>query len=259
MTPTVFTWGYEGWGNATRELDRAFRAVEAARGFAPPVFVDVRARRQVRAIGFRDDVFQQRVVGRERYRWLRGLGNEQVRTGRGPMRLRRRGDVAELLGIVLAAARQGRRVLFFCSCQSPERCGTCHRQLVRNALLREARRIDQPLRIQEWPGGTLSSRVRTEVRVAAEVLTQVRRGRKTVPLGKGLPPVELLSLPHYSLVRLRSREDVQLVSVLPARAGARGWHLPIGLFPVHPADTSTLLGEAARRIRRRDRLEGSDA
>ena len=194
MIPTVFSWGYEGWGNATRELARSFKAVEASRGFGPPVFVDVRARRQVRAIGFQEDAFQ-RVVGRDGYRWLPGLGNDAIRTGRGSKRLWRPGDAVELLGIVLAAARQNRRVLFFCSCGSPKWCANCHRRLVRQALLREARRLEQPLRIQEWPGGELSPRVRAEVRVTPEVLAKVRRGRTTVPLGKGLPSVDLLALP----------------------------------------------------------------
>src|SRR5690348_10296790 len=69
---TVFSWGYEGWGNATAELVRAFDVVEAAHGYEPPVFVDIRARRQVRAVGFRDDTFERR-LGRDRHRWMRGL------------------------------------------------------------------------------------------------------------------------------------------------------------------------------------------
>jgi len=36
---TVFAWGYEGWGNSTRELLQAFDTAEQARGFEPPVFV----------------------------------------------------------------------------------------------------------------------------------------------------------------------------------------------------------------------------
>jgi hypothetical protein len=254
MIPTVFTWGYEGWGNATPECDRAFRAVEAARGFEPPVFVDVRARRQVRAVGFQDDAFQ-RVVGRDRYRWLPGLGNEAVRTGRGAMRLRRTGDAVELLGIVLAAARQKRRVVFFCSCPSPEGCAWCHRQLVRRALLREARRFDQSLRVQEWPGGDLTSRVRAEVRVTPELFRKVRGSQRQVLLGKGLPPVELLALPPYSLVRLRARGEQQLVSALPARVHAGRWMLPIGLGNVLSEDRAEDVLPSARRERRTGRLE----
>jgi hypothetical protein len=48
-------WGYWGWGGSTRELVEAFDAAEAMRGYEPAVFVDARARRQVRAVGFRGD------------------------------------------------------------------------------------------------------------------------------------------------------------------------------------------------------------
>jgi hypothetical protein len=49
-TTTLFTWGYYGWGNATPQLVEAVDAVEHSRGFAPPLFVDIRIRRSVRAI-----------------------------------------------------------------------------------------------------------------------------------------------------------------------------------------------------------------
>jgi hypothetical protein len=175
------------------------------------------------------------------------------------MRLRRPGDAAELLGIVLAAARQRRRLVFFCSCPSPEGSAWCHRHLARRALLREAARINQPLRIEEWPGGTLPLRIRAEVRVTPEALAAIRRGRKTVPLGKGFPSVELLDLPSYSLVLLRARQDEQLVSVLPARFSARGWDLPIGLGSVLPEDKAKDLLPSAQRERRYGRLEASNA
>src|SRR5688500_8003061 len=49
---TMFTWGYWGWGTTTREFVQAADAVEASRGFNPPLFVDIRIRRSVRAPGF---------------------------------------------------------------------------------------------------------------------------------------------------------------------------------------------------------------
>jgi hypothetical protein len=48
-TPTPFTWGYCGWGNATPQLIEAADAVEQSRGFGPLLFVDIRIRRSVRA------------------------------------------------------------------------------------------------------------------------------------------------------------------------------------------------------------------
>ena len=36
---TMFTWGYWGWGSATRQLLEAVDAAEIDRGFKPPFFV----------------------------------------------------------------------------------------------------------------------------------------------------------------------------------------------------------------------------
>lgn len=49
---TLFTWGYWGWGGAPQEFVRGADAVEKSRGFKPPVFVDIRILRNVKAKGF---------------------------------------------------------------------------------------------------------------------------------------------------------------------------------------------------------------
>jgi hypothetical protein len=74
---TAFSWGYWGWGNHTRDFVRTVDAVERARGKRPPIFVDIRFSRSVRALGFRDSAFQE-MVGESRYRWLRKLGNPHI-------------------------------------------------------------------------------------------------------------------------------------------------------------------------------------
>ncbi len=38
---TIFSWGYEGWGNWTDELVAAVDAVEESCGWGPPMFVDI--------------------------------------------------------------------------------------------------------------------------------------------------------------------------------------------------------------------------
>lgn len=85
---TLFSFGYWGWGNATPQLVQAVDAAEDARGFQPPLFVDVRISRSVRAVGFRDHAFEQ-LVGKERYVWLRRLGNRNIETRTGPRSDRR--------------------------------------------------------------------------------------------------------------------------------------------------------------------------
>ena len=73
----AFMWGYWGWGGSTGEFVEAFDAAEAQRGHDPPVFVDVRIRREVRAAGFRGDAFEK-PLGAGRYVRLQGLGNEGI-------------------------------------------------------------------------------------------------------------------------------------------------------------------------------------
>ena len=87
---TIFTWGYYGWGNHTTQLVKAVDAVEASRGFEPPIFVDVRIRRTVRAIGFQGTNFEK-LLGPKRHRWMKELGNGfDVKKRTGPRHPNRR-------------------------------------------------------------------------------------------------------------------------------------------------------------------------
>jgi hypothetical protein len=228
--------------------------VEAARGYEPPVFVDIRARRQVRAVGFREDTFERR-MGRERHRWMRGLGNAAIETGRGPMRLRAPADVHELLGLALAQHAQRRRAVFFCSCSSPWDSGSCHRGLVRQELLRAARRLEVELTVQEWPGGPLAGTAKEIVKVEPAVMAALRNGGQALRLGRQMPESRLLGLAHGSLVTLQAGGERQLVSLAPARFTAGEWRMPVFVQPVEPGDTRELLLGHARKLRRDMRLE----
>jgi hypothetical protein len=75
--------GYYGWGNHTPELVEAVDAVETSRGFQPPIFVDIRIRRSVRAAGFTGPAFE-RLLGQDRHRWMKALGNRFIETKTGP-------------------------------------------------------------------------------------------------------------------------------------------------------------------------------
>jgi hypothetical protein len=67
VTPvTLFTWGYYGWGNHTPQLVEAVDAVEASRGFEPPIFVDIPA--------------FEKLLGPTRHRWMKSLGNKYIET-----------------------------------------------------------------------------------------------------------------------------------------------------------------------------------
>ena len=251
---TVFSWGYEGWGNATGELLRAFDAVERARGFELPVFIDVRVRRQVRAVGFQDDAFERR-AGRSHYRWLPGLGNAAVATGHGLMRLVAPGDAHELLGIVLAQRRQRRRGVFFCGCGSPFSAATCHRQLVRRAVLSAARSLGVALEVREWPGGELPPGVGAELEVDDKALRALLRGGQAVRLGREPPDAPLLGWPTGGVLRLRAPQGTGLVSVTAARFQAGEWRMPLWIPGVEEEGALNRLWSEARRRRKDGLLE----
>src|SRR3954468_6232546 len=72
-----------GWGNQTPQLVQAVDAVETSRGFEPPLFVDIRIRRTVRAKGFQGNAFEK-LLGQDRHRWMKSLGNNFIVSRTGP-------------------------------------------------------------------------------------------------------------------------------------------------------------------------------
>src|SRR5580693_7440480 len=101
---TIFTWGYYGWGNATPQLVQAVDAAERNRGFEPPLFVDIRIRRTVRAKGFQGNAFEK-LLGPSRHRWMKALGNKFIQTRTGPhIQIADPTAADELLDVALDAA-----------------------------------------------------------------------------------------------------------------------------------------------------------
>jgi hypothetical protein len=139
----AFTWGYYGWGSHTRELVDAVDEIERARGWKPPLFVDIRWSRSVRAAGFQGSAFEK-TVGNARYRWMKELGNRSIRTGSPQVRIAEPSTADELLNLIIEAAKQKRRVIFFCSCACP---AECHRSHVARLLVKSAKRRKQRIQI----------------------------------------------------------------------------------------------------------------
>ena len=104
---TLFAFGYKGWGSTTAQLVEAIDKVEASRGFGPPVFVDVRLAREVRAKGFAGKAFET-LLGKPRYRWIPDLGNPGVKEG-GDTRIKNPAAASLLLELAesLSAAATG--------------------------------------------------------------------------------------------------------------------------------------------------------
>jgi hypothetical protein len=246
MTTTIFSWGYEGWGNATKELMEAVDAAEHARGFEPPVFVDVRLRREVRAIGFRGTAFEQ-TVGKHRYVWMKGLGNLRIAQHRGGVEIAEPSAAEDLLRLALELHRNGQRLLFFCSC-GQLRAAECHRRTVGDLLLRAAKKVSKKVEIVEWPGGENTA---IELEVAPDILKRVGKGNlKNIPLNDQIDLAAVAALPWASTARLRAGDDEQSVLVGPARSisakeGTRCWALP--LLHGDLAPSPILLAQQLRR------------
>ena len=154
-TITLFSFGYWGWGTSTSHLVAAVDAIEESRGFKPPIFVDVRFNRAVRALGFKGAAFESQ-LGDDRYRWMKSLGNERIVTKSAPgMQIAEPSAANELLDLAVQASNDKRRLIFFCSCMWPRYEGkvNCHRTLVTSLLLARGGRRGIPIKVVEWPGG----------------------------------------------------------------------------------------------------------
>lgn len=254
MTTTIFTWGYYGWGNATPHLVEAVDAVERSRGFEPPIFVDIRIRRTVRAKGFQGNAFEK-MLGPTRHRWMKSLGNKFIQTRTGPnIQIAEPSAADELLDLALESAERKQRLLFFCSCQWPRCDGeiACHRTTVAGLVLKAAQERGERVEIVEWPGGQPGP---INLDVEAKVFATLRRGRMTVPLDKGFNLGQLAGLPWGSVATLYFGQEQLHRIVGPAVRQPGQWVLPV--FPAALATDAdrTAHEQGALKLRRRLGLE----
>lgn len=237
----MFTWGYYGWGSETKKLVQAVDAVEAAVGFEPPIFVDIRISRKVRAAGFCGNAFGK-LLGPERYVWMSDLGNDAILEG-GKMRIHDPAAAARLLEIAIDRASRKSRVIFFCSCRI---LAGCHRRVVADLLLAEAKRRGVALSLDEWPGG--ASRAH-EVKVTKQLFGQLFRGRATLPFTRVSTLAAIAGLPWGSAVRVKAPGEVCYFTTGPAVVQGGKWALPVLSTPVPTAVNALEIGEEIRAER----------
>ena len=250
---TLFSFGYWGWGNATRQLVRAVDAVEESRGYEPPLFVDIRIRREGRAKGFVGEAFA-RTVGEDRYEWMRGLGNQSVVDHTSGIRIADPAQALDLLDRAIEASGRRQRVLYFCSCPYPiNDFGPCHRTVVAELVLDAAKRQGRAAEVIEWPGDEPRSH---DLRVSPEVGRRLASGLlgapglKNIPLGEKLPAPEWLGLAWGSPVRVDTGSDPLVVLSGPAHYASERWRLPvIQVFEGTDAESSAIQ-RASRHFRR---------
>ncbi|MEX1095317.1 MAG: hypothetical protein WED34_04675 [Planctomycetales bacterium] len=249
---TTFSFGYRGWGNATPQLVRAVDAAERARDFRPPILVDCRFSRSVRAAGFLGNAFGE-LLGANRYRWMKRLGNASIGTQTGPrIRIQDPSAADDLLDLILEANADGRRVLFFCGCELPKREGkiACHRTTVGTLLLRAAWKRRVWIEVVEWPGGKPT---RIEFEVSAELFRSIKNGRMTIPVPWSVRLPGLAGLPAGSIATIRSNGEALHRIVGPATWRKESWQLPVlSWFD----DPETGLAECRRIAEKRRRDSG---
>lgn len=249
MTVTLFSWGYWGWGNATRQLVKAVDTAEKKRGFRPPIFVDIRLRRQGHAKGFVGNAFRD-VIGASRYRWIGCLGNAHIAAGKKGIKIKCPEAAAELLDRAIHAAKDRRRVIFYCACEFPWYKGKrrCHRDAVTELLLAEAEKRGRSISVVEWPGG---QPVDARLKVDQKLFRSVISGRWNIPFDEDKLQA-FAGLPWGSVLTLVSAEDgdKQLVAVGPpiyatSKSGKVGghWQLPVFLQAEVGKQKASLLRE----------------
>jgi hypothetical protein len=217
---TIFMFGYWGWGNATKELVEAVDAVEKKRDFKPPLFVDIRVHRKVRATGFRDDAFEQ-IVGRSRHLWMPDLGNLSVLPQHRSDRIDIKSPQAagSLLALAIERAKRRQRIIYFCSCKTP--CD-CHRYTVAQLLIKAAKRRGTSVEVVEWPGGEPST---GEIEVPRREIPKDHSSR--LHLASVRPLSKFAGLAVGSLLKVTDGEHERMVCVAPAMVAPKGWYLPI--------------------------------
>jgi hypothetical protein len=237
----LFSFGYYGWGNHTPQLVQAVDVVEQARGFLPPIWVDIRIRRSVRAKGFQGPAFEK-LLGPERHRWMQELGNRRIITRERGIEIAEPEAVQDLLGLAGEAAEKRRRLIFFCSCQWPCQEGeiACHRTEVAHLLLRAARERGLSVEVVEWPGGEPAQ---INLDLPADVFRAVRNGRLSIPVVGSKPLEAIAGLPWGSIAGLYSGKENIYRVVGPAAWKLERWCLPV----LWRSDSETGLAECKQK------------
>jgi hypothetical protein len=215
---TLFSFGYWGCGSATPALVEAIDQAESGRGFEPPLWVDIRISRSVRAAGFRDRQFADLL--KSRYVWMPELGNRCVAESRKGIEIKNPAAAKALLQ--LALNRPSRRVIFFCSCEHPT---SCHRKVVGKLALKEARAQKERVTVIEWPGGEPGA---VTIDVLPATLRQIERGmNKSIPIPPTMTWGDAAALPWGTIATVRAGKEHVKVLVGPASFNAAGTHLRV--------------------------------
>ena len=214
---TVFSWGYWGWGNHTKVLVDMVDKVEASRGFLPPLFVDIRIRRNVRAVGFNGDSFEK-LLG-DRYVWEKELGNESIIYGGDQIVINNPSSISTITDLV--KRESNRRVIMFCACDAPV---CCHRSVVADLLLDYFTTKKESVNVVEWPGGEPRELV---IPIEKKDFNSILKsgGVKDIPFPFQLDACDYYDLPWYSIATIKSGSRTKKVFTGPVFIHGGRWKL----------------------------------
>jgi hypothetical protein len=223
----AFTWGYWGWGSESKHFVRAVDWLEKKRGFLPPVFVDLRFARCGRAVNFKGNSFRD-IVGERRYVWRPKLGNKRIKTKTGKrLQIAEPAAAAKLLDLIVELSKKHRRVVMFCACPQPMYCGrpVCHRAVVANLLIKEAKKHGLSLEIAEWPGEKPVSLI---VNASESQKASIEKDSSYVPLGPVSGRIPSMAVLGWgSSVRFKTSDTYYWAFITgPADVGHDQWRLP---------------------------------
>ena len=130
----IFSFGYWGWGNHVPELKMAFLNHNRTYRRRGLFWVDIRIRRNVRAVGFRDDNPQE-LLGPSRYEHIPEFGNTQILSGGDGVTIKDYRAGLDALKKVIAFSQRNRLdLILFCACADFKHC---HRSNVMEWLRRQ--------------------------------------------------------------------------------------------------------------------------
>lgn len=231
-TLKLFSWGYYGWGNATKQLIKAVDGVEQGRGFQPPIFVDIRIRRSGRATGFVGSAFEN-LLG-DRHLWMPKLGNKRILSRKGKsIQIAQPEAVDELLDLALKADKEKRRLIFFCGClwAKCEGKNACHRAAVTDLMIAAARKRKIPVSVVEWPG---DERRRNRMELRAAEFRAVLKGARFVPVPRQVQPEDLKGPAWGSILTFACAKEAVHRLVGPLIWRKNRWHVQILNFFFDP-------------------------
>ena len=252
MTITLFSWGYWGWGNATEQLVEAVdwpKSDENSVRQSSSIFVCF-AKGEPKGSSAMHSATS---VGASRYRWMPDLGNLAVGKSATHEDKASR-SCRRPAGTGNQAAKDRRRVIFYCACRFPRVNGKtrCHRDTVIDLAPGGREKAARSISVVEWPGGEPS--VNRAIEVDRVLYRSVLNGRSNIPfrherLG------EFAGLPWGSILRsnVSTKEAFQFPQAqrtLLIEMAKAVWRLPVFL-EVEKGDTRTLLAKAAKEWRQK--------